>query len=493
MPAALFSRYPISRQTLVVLIDTAALTLALPLALLLRENRLPTGDRLAEVLQALPLLAIAAVIASLLLGSYRAVWRYMGIAEIVRLAQLALLAILLFYLGQFGVDRLQHLPRSAPPIHFLVAMFLLLGARILYGELCRRGGDRTRDGARRPLLLVGSGDGAALFIQMLHHQPDRAHDIAGIICDRVSRHRSVAGVPVLGGLADFDAVLATLRVQGMTPERIVVTRPHHELGRDAVYRIMSRAKLLGLPVEQLPELMRFRDQAPLSPLAAPLTEAAPVAVYPRLKRLFDIALSTAVLVLLAPLLLLAAIAVALLIQRPVMFVQIRPGLDRRPFRLYKLRTMKDPLAPDGRRLADEERTPVVGRLLRRTRLDELPQLWNVLIGDMAIIGPRPLVAADLDAMADHGRARSRARPGITGWAQVNGGQQLDTDEKLALDLWYAGHASLALDLRIIARTLAMMLLGERRDPRAIDTARAALPPAALDAAAPPSHALDAAE
>lgn len=99
MPAALFSRYPISRQTLVVLIDTAALTLALPLALLLRENRLPTGDRLAEVLQALPLLAIAAVIASLLLGSYRAVWRYMGIAEIVRLAQLALLAILLFYLG----------------------------------------------------------------------------------------------------------------------------------------------------------------------------------------------------------------------------------------------------------------------------------------------------------------------------------------------------------------------------------------------------------
>jgi lipopolysaccharide/colanic/teichoic acid biosynthesis glycosyltransferase len=165
-----------------------------------------------------------------------------------------------------------------------------------------------------------------------------------------------------------------------------------------------------------------------------------------------------------------------------MFVQIRPGLHRRPFRLYKLRTMRDPLGPDGRRLADGERTPFVGRLLRRTRLDELPQLWNVLIGDMAIIGPRPLVAADLDAMPDQGRARAMARPGITGWAQVNGGQQLAADEKLALDLWYADHASLALDLRIIARTLAMMLLGEHRDPRAIATARAAFPPAAIEAA-----------
>ncbi len=486
MPAAFFARYPVSRQVLVVLIDTVAISLALPLSLLLRENRLPAGDRLAEVLAALPLLALAAVTASVLLGSYRAVWRYMGIAEIVRLAQLALLAILLFYLAQFVVDRLQHMPRSAPPIHFLVAMFLLLGARILYGELCRYGSRGAASPARQPLLLVGSGDGAALFIQMLQHQPDRSYDIAGIICDKVTRHRSIAGVPVLGGLADFDAVLATLRVQGMTPDRVVVTRPHHELGRDAVYRVMSRAEAQGIPVEQLPDLMRFRADAPLTALgAAPeatLADAVPEAVYPRLKRLFDIALSGTVLVVLAPLLLASAVAVALFIQRPVMFVQIRPGLHRRPFRLYKLRTMKDPLAPGGRRLSDAERTPFVGRLLRRTRLDELPQLWNVLIGDMAIIGPRPLVAADLDAMADQGRARSRARPGITGWAQVNGGQKLDADEKLALDLWYADNASLALDLRIVGRTIAMMLFGERRDPSAIDTARAALVPEAMGAA-----------
>ena len=482
MPASLFARYPVSRQALVVLIDTGAITLALPLALVLRESRLPAGTRLSELLAVLPLLALSAIVASLLLSSYRAVWRYMGIAEILRLAQLAILAILLFYIGQFVIDRLEHMPRSAPPIHFLVAMFLLLGARIAYGEWCRRSETGARPDARRPLLLVGSGDGAALFIQMLHHQPDRPYDIAGIICDRVTRHRSVAGVPVLGGLDDFDAVVATLRVQGMTPERLVVTRPHHELGRDAVYRIMSGAEAMGIPVEQLPELMRFRDEAPTSPLAAHSGEPVATAVYPRLKRLFDITLSATILVVLAPVLLLAAIAVALLIQRPVMFVQIRPGLHRRPFRLYKLRTMKDPLVHDGRSLADHERTPLAGRLLRRTRLDELPQLWNVLIGDMAIIGPRPLVAADLDAMPDGGAARSSARPGITGWAQVNGGQKLDADEKLALDLWYADHASLALDLRIIARTIAMMLLGERRDASAITTARAALLPGSLEAA-----------
>ncbi|MEZ5858883.1 MAG: hypothetical protein R3D28_07780 [Geminicoccaceae bacterium] len=268
MSVALFARYPISRQTLVVLVDAAAITVALPLALVLRENRLPAGDRLAELWASLPLLALAAVTASLLLGSYRAVWRYMGIAEILRLAQLALLAILLFYLGQFVVDRLEHLPRSAPPIHFLVAMFLLIGARILYGEWCRRGHGRAGGPTRRPLLLVGSGDGAALFIQMLQHQPDRQYDIAGIICDQVARHRSIAGVPVLGGLADFDAVLATLRVQGMTPDRVVVTRPHHELGRDAVYHIMSRADAQGIAVEQLPDLMRFRADTPVAPRAA---------------------------------------------------------------------------------------------------------------------------------------------------------------------------------------------------------------------------------
>jgi lipopolysaccharide/colanic/teichoic acid biosynthesis glycosyltransferase len=112
--------------------------------------------------------------------------------------------------------------------------------------------------------------------------------------------------------------------------------------------------------------------------------------------------------------------------------------------------------------------------LRRFRFDELPQMWNVVRGEMSLIGPRPLLASDLDAMRDGGRARSAVRPGITGWAQVNGGHQLSSEEKLALDLWYVANANLKLDLLIVWRTLLMVVLGERREPAAIANARARL-------------------
>ena len=195
-----------------------------------------------------------------------------------------------------------------------------------------------------------------------------------------------------------------------------------------------------------------------------------VAVYLRFKRICDIIFSASVLVSTAPLLALSAAAVALCIQRPVMFVQVRPGRGRKPFKLYKFRTMRDPMDADGRALTDEERTPLIGRLLRLTRLDELPQFWNVLIGDMAVIGPRPLIVSDLEAMSDRGELRLRTKPGITGWAQVNGGHQLAADQKLALDLWYSEHASIALDIRIVWRTLIIALFGEKRDEAAITKA-----------------------
>ena len=137
--------------------------------------------------------------------------------------------------------------------------------------------------------------------------------------------------------------------------------------------------------------------------------------------------------------------------------------------------MQDPLDAEGSPLTDAERTPRVGRLLRRTRLDELPQFWNVLKGDTAIIGPHPLIAGDLDAMPDKGVALSRTCPLITGWAQVNGGHQLEPEDKLALDLWYTENASFALDTRIAWRTIVMMLMGEKRNDHAIRKARAARP------------------
>lgn len=464
---AALQRFGADRQTLVIVHDVGIALLALPIAFMLRGNELLLAPRhVAYVISTLPLLALSTVVAILLFGSHRAIWRYLGIPEIIRLAQMTLCAVLFFQLGQFLVDRLDGMPRAVPPLQFLVMMFLMLTSRIAYGELLRRAGP-SAGSLGKPVLLIGSGDGAALFIRL--HQLGGQHEFqpVGILCDLVLNNRSIAGVPVLGDLADFDRVVANLRVQGMPPAAIVITRPHHELGYAATNALIEKAAAAGITTTELPDLMRFKGG-----IRESLTPALPTAVnvYPRLKRAFDIAISASVLVATAPVLAIAAIAVALFIQRPVLFVQRRPGLAGRPFKLFKFRTMRDPLDADGNRLTDEERTPLAGRLLRRTRLDEMLQFWNVLMGDMAIIGPRPLVAADLDAMPDKGEARSRSRPGITGWAQVNGGHQLTPEEKLALDLYYNEHASPGFDARIVWRTIMMILFGEKRDDEAISAA-----------------------
>jgi lipopolysaccharide/colanic/teichoic acid biosynthesis glycosyltransferase len=145
---------------------------------------------------------------------------------------------------------------------------------------------------------------------------------------------------------------------------------------------------------------------------------------------------------------------------PVLFVQERPGLGGRPFRLVKFRTMRHATAPDGAPLPDADRLTPLGRFLRATSLDELPQLWNVLRGELSLVGPRPLLMQYLARYTPEQARRQDVLPGITGWAQVNGRNALAWDEKLALDVWYVDHWSLGLDLKILVRTLGKVL---RRD------------------------------
>jgi lipopolysaccharide/colanic/teichoic acid biosynthesis glycosyltransferase len=190
--------------------------------------------------------------------------------------------------------------------------------------------------------------------------------------------------------------------------------------------------------------------------------------YDLLKRLIDILGAAALVVVLSPVLLLVAVIVVLDVGFPIVFWQMRPGRYGYPFKVYKFRTMRGAHTPDGSRVADPERTSRFGRLLRRYRLDELPQLLNVLVGDMSFVGPRPLLAADINSDAG---TRLSVRPGVTGWAQVNGGRELSSDEKAALDVWYVRHRSLALDLRILFRTLSVLQRGEVVDRRAIKLAR----------------------
>lgn len=176
-----------------------------------------------------------------------------------------------------------------------------------------------------------------------------------------------------------------------------------------------------------------------------------------LKRGFDLLASALALLLLAPVLAVLALLVRRKLGTPVLFRQQRPGLHGRPFMMQKFRTMTDARGASGELLPDAVRLTPFGRWLRATSLDELPELWNVLKGDMSLVGPRPLLMEYLPLYSPHQARRHEVRPGITGWAQVNGRNALGWEAKFDLDVWYVEHASLWLDLRILALTVWRVL------------------------------------
>jgi sugar transferase EpsL len=177
----------------------------------------------------------------------------------------------------------------------------------------------------------------------------------------------------------------------------------------------------------------------------------------RVKRLVDVAGAATAAALLSPVLAWVAVAVAATEGRPVLFRQRRPGLDGRPFTILKFRTMRAPRADEIWYMTDEERITPLGRFLRASSLDELPELWNVLRGDMSLVGPRPLLMEYLDQYTPEERRRHDMRPGMTGWAVVNGRNRLQFRDRLRFDVWYVDNWSLRLDLRIMAMTVTQVL------------------------------------
>lgn len=178
------------------------------------------------------------------------------------------------------------------------------------------------------------------------------------------------------------------------------------------------------------------------------------------KRTFDLLIGSVALVVLAPLMAAVAICVRLALGSPVLFRQERPGLNGRAFVLLKFRTMTNASDTDGLPLPDGKRLTVFGRFLRRTSLDELPELINVLGGEMSLVGPRPLLMEYLPLYSAEQARRHEARPGITGWAQVNGRNAISWEEKFRLDVWYVDHASLWLDMKILWLTMWKVVYGD---------------------------------
>lgn len=177
-----------------------------------------------------------------------------------------------------------------------------------------------------------------------------------------------------------------------------------------------------------------------------------------LKRAFDIAASTSALVVLSPVLAITAYKVKKELGSPVLFRQTRPGLHGKPFEMIKFRTMKDATDKEGNALPDSERLTEFGKKLRASSLDELPELWNVLKGDMSLVGPRPLLMEYLPLYNAEQAKRHNVRPGVTGYAQVNGRNSLSWEDKFKLDTWYVEHQSLWLDMKILLKTVKKVII-----------------------------------
>ena len=179
-----------------------------------------------------------------------------------------------------------------------------------------------------------------------------------------------------------------------------------------------------------------------------------------IKRLIDIIASLAGLILLSPVLLIVAYLIRKNLGSPVLFRQVRPGKDGKPFEMDKFRSMRDAIDKDGNPLPDNERLTPFGKALRATSLDELPELWNVLKGDMSLVGPRPLLMEYLPHYDKEQYRRHEVRPGVTGWAQVNGRNALSWEEKFKLDVWYVDHRSVWLDVKILFLTIKKVFIKE---------------------------------
>ncbi|WP_163121948.1 sugar transferase [Acinetobacter portensis] len=176
-----------------------------------------------------------------------------------------------------------------------------------------------------------------------------------------------------------------------------------------------------------------------------------------IKRLFDIVIASIALVLLSPVYFIVVRKVKKNLGSPVLFRQVRPGLHGKPFEMIKFRTMKDAVDAEGNPLPDSERLTPFGKMLRATSLDEMPELWNVIKGDMSIVGPRPLLVEYLPLYNEEQAKRHNVRPGITGYAQVNGRNAISWEKKFELDTWYVEHQSLWLDFKIMLKTVKKVL------------------------------------
>jgi lipopolysaccharide/colanic/teichoic acid biosynthesis glycosyltransferase len=389
---------------------------------------------------------------------------YFSVPDALRIAKATLCIIVSTTAVAIVVLRIDPLPLSIPVVQFLLLIVMLSIARVAQRLLAHRrtltGMERVSAESQEHVLIIGAGPIASVYVRLLDANCDEGSRIAGILDDDPRLHgRSILGYVIMGGVREASLLLDDFAQHGVLVTRVAVCESDRNRAASYRERLESMCAARGLHLELLVESGLFSR-----PSVAPKYPVSPFrsanASYFRIKRLIETAIAIVSVALLAPLFVLAAVLALTSVGWPVIFWQRRIGLGGRGFLIYKFKTMLNPVNRDGCTLPFDARQTRIGDFLRATRLDELPQLFNIIAGDMAIIGPRPLLPRDQPTESS---LRLAVAPGLTGWAQINGGKLISAEEKCALDEWYVQNASLRLDAEIAWRTLLTVLRGDRRN------------------------------
>jgi lipopolysaccharide/colanic/teichoic acid biosynthesis glycosyltransferase len=425
----------------------------------------------------------AALLASLLVFQWfqtgSPIVRFYSVRDALELLKACALVAALSAVTLFLISRLEDAPRAVPILHFLLLGAGLLAIRTVIGLHDAR---RDRPAAQanktvRHVLIIQASRLAWFFCKTVEELAPGDFQIVAILDERPAmRHRSLNGYPIIGVPAEIEKVVADYAMHGVRVDQVVVAARPADLsgaGWDEISRTCRthHIELEVLPERLMPPSPTVQTAAAVAVTADPLAEDEMRALIDRpfwtIKRAADFTVALSVMILTLPLTLIICILVLFDVGFPVVFWQQRVGRNGAPLYLYKFRTLHAPFDPRTKQRRDEQAPSPIGRFLRSTRLDELPQIWNVLSGDMSLVGPRPLLAAD---QPPDTTLRLSVRPGLTGWAQICGGKLISAEEKNALDEWYIRHASLRLDARIVLRTAWMLLTSDRRAEQAIATA-----------------------
>jgi lipopolysaccharide/colanic/teichoic acid biosynthesis glycosyltransferase len=476
-------------QVRVLLAELFLIALATTSAVFLIDNFEVSQASIADFAPRLLLTLATAMIVLPSFGTYRSVWRFTGLTDYLRiLAATGAIVAGASALG-FWFNRPYSSGLAIPVLQGLLMLFFLVGvrvvARVAYAareRMARRKASREASGDET-ILVIGLGALADLYLRFLAQYEPRRVRIGGLLGD-IDRQIGccIHGHKILGTPEHIAVALRNLEIHGVFVDRIVLTTPFEQLspkGQAALLDIETSTNInLDFLADEVGLGRGSRDNWGFAPggttksfggVAIGTEDLAALTRRPywRVKRALDPLAALLLLIVLAPLLLLVAMLTAIDVGLPVTFWQLRPGLNGRLFKLHKFRTMAAAYDARGRGLAEEERASSIGQFLRRSRLDELPQLFSILSGAMSFIGPRPLLPVDQPAIYS---ARLLVRPGLTGWAQINGGRALSPADKAALDVWYVKNASLALDVKILAYTMRMVIFGEKVNSAAIQRA-----------------------